>query len=330
MKIFTFDPGEAASEFQARGYVHVPRGVSPSLLSYASEQQMRFEQEADPSSQRFRERDFVLPDAETTLEELFDAVATVCGLDRSRMTLAESQLKGYPAGTNAQPALHKDRFASEIAVGIPLRAAPESRFVVYPDQHLEPNPFVSAAMWHRSLDPSQTPQVLFDGVQPVELDVQPGDAVIFRGARAYHGRTHAAGATVLYFKLNALRLDPVAADPSTRRGRENSLLLVDRLRDEEWLTAVAELSPRLTEVRRHYTRDGWQEVLLASVHGERDFRLTELGFRMVRALRGAMRVEQLLREVDIADAQWGHAISELRRMVRFGAIHLVAPVAPSR
>lgn len=324
MIVFTFDANEAVRDFQSSGLVHAKSGVSADFLEYARPQQDAFEQ-GDGSKVSFREMDFALPDLDETLQRIFDVVATVGRLDRARMTLAECQLKGYFESTPSAPTLHKDRLASEIAIGIPLRTAPESRFVAYPDRELEANPFSSSREWHRSLDPARFPQVLFDGVPPLELDVRPGAAVLFRGSRIYHGRSHGAGSTVLYLKLNALRLDPHGVDPSTRRHRKSSVLLFDRLTNDEWFDAVVDVSPRLTEMRRVYTRDGWQEIVLAVIHGERDLRLSEIELRIVRALPGPTPVRTALRRAGVSDGE--QSIGAIRRLVRFGVLDLIEPSA---
>ena len=102
-------------------------------------------------------------------------------------------------------------------------------------------------------------------IEPVKVDVRPGDVVLFRGSSIYHERVNAANTTLLYLKFNSMRLDPIGEDPSTPVQREVSLNILSNKSDEQLLDSVIEVSPKLERISRHYTRLYWKEVIQAYV-----------------------------------------------------------------
>src|SRR5205807_1861025 len=176
------------------------------------------------------------------------------------------------------------------------------------------SPPQSAAAWN--LRASEYPRpAKIDRPTLIELDARPGDVVIFRGSSIYHGRLYAARSSILYFKLNTMRLDPLGEDPSTELQRQKSLEILDRKSDGELIESMVELSPRLQHICRQYSRLGWNSVLRVSVSGEKEFTISDDDLAFFFALRGQRKVCDVLREYGVHNNQ---AMSHAPRLRRLG------------
>lgn len=323
---FRFAPAAHAEAFARDGYVHIPGGVDPAFLRYAV---AGWEAGAALPGFAFagkkQQRLFDFPERGDWPDGVKDAVAAVTGLDRARLTLCERHVKAYDPNAAEQPPAHKDRVASEVAVGIPLVVAPGSTVLLYPDDELTINPFESTALWRSSLDDDRLPEVVLRGKRCVELDLQPGDCLVFRGSSIYHERSRPAGTVVLYLKFNAMRLDPLGEDPSTAVARARSLELLASCSDEALLDLPVDVSPRLLQVSRHYTRLYWQEVIQAYVGGQRELTLSEQELAALRLADGRRTVREVIRRLGVPEPHLCDHAAMVRRLVARHALDLLDP-----
>lgn len=333
MAFFQFDPAAYAAEYARTGYVHVKAGVSREFVQYALQlAQDLMGADADLKAWKFAGKkmqflfDFPPGDQARDWRAMKDAVSALSGLDRTRLTLCERHIKVYDANAPEAPPPHKDRVASEVAVGFPLVIAEGSHLAIYPDRHTDPNRFATTELHRRSLDPEALPERLLAGIAPVKIDLQPGDVVLFRGSSLYHERMKPAKSIVLYLKFNALRLDPLGEDPSTQQQREASLERLATSSDEALLELALEASPRLDRVTRLYSRLAWSEILQAQVWGEKEFCISERELALIKAADGARPVAQLLDSLGCEPGEVPGALAAIRRLVRLQALELVPAV----
>jgi hypothetical protein len=248
---FAFDADKASKQFAETGWVHAPNGLTPEFFHALSVEIKRLVQDdkSELESWRFpgKKLQFLweLP-AGLSIETLCTAVAEVAGFDPDRTVLAERHLKVYGDSAEEMPPAHKDRSASTLTVGIGIEVPPESRLVIWPTQHLEPNPFPTSAEWRQSRRPDQLPEKVLDGIAPVEVDMRAGDVVLFRGAEIYHERYRPANTSVLYLKFNEVGLDPLGEDPRTPELEARSAAL---LADDLPHSFAVRVSPRVIGFR---------------------------------------------------------------------------------
>ena len=165
------------------------------------------------------------------------------------ITVAERHFKVYGDDVDPVWGAHKDRFGSELVVGIVLRKrGARSRFAVCAEAMRErgaASPLVanqhasSAALarfvgsrWHpvqamhhetcvkaaaaaaAAADAAGAPNAVPESAPPMFfVDDRPGDLVVFRGNVLDHGRWHAAGTSLLYIKLNGFGDNALGEDP---------------------------------------------------------------------------------------------------------------------
>jgi hypothetical protein len=321
MKIFDFDPTDYAERYATAGWVHVPSGIDGDFLAYLQ----------DYVARRFREKRvegvaiggtkdqalFEFPDEVDFPGELFDAVAAVCALDRSTMTLSERHIKAYDDDAPTDPPAHKDRFASQVSVGLSIDIPADSALVLYPHDHRETNPFNISAALRQSLDEDQLPENVLPGAREEVIEDSPGDVVMFPGSAMWHLRRNA---TNLYLKLNDFNSDPLGEDPETpvRRDRTLQLLAASDGRFED-LRPV--LSRRLDAVSRQYTREPGLEVLQAHVWDEAPVGLDPAELELLRDLDGRSSAGELVAAGLVTE-------TALRRLAGRGALDLLdAPQA---
>ncbi len=339
MKPFTFAPHALAAEYREKGYLHIREGVSRWFLRFAKEQlaQCRLSGQNELAAREIKNKKkqylFELPDDNDFLHELTGAIGALTNLPATQMLLSERHIMIYDENASSLPPLHKDRVASQVAVGIPLETSTDARIALLPDSARGVNLLDNAIYCARATE-SRAQSVqgwsLEDGEYPkeaelgipalVELDVRPGDLVVFAGSSIYHGRLNAAKSAALYFKFNTMGLDPLGEDPSTPARRENGMKILERKGDEELLRAVVQLSSRLQHVSRRYTRPDWTPVLQASVSGEKDLTLSDDDSRFLFALQGRRRVRDILIDLEISEEQFLSHVPRIRRLGKFGAI----------
>lgn len=343
MKAFTFAPDLFVDEFRKNNYVLIKGGVTGDLLRFATQQLTdsrksgRNELVAREIKSKKKQYLFDLPADPEFMAGLTTVIADLADLPIAEMTLSERHIMVYDDNASSVPPLHKDRFATQIAVGIPLEPCPDARVVLLPHCARSVNPLDNAvycpptdeltarstAKWNVCADsPAPTADANWNST-PVELDAQPGDVVIFAGSSIYHGRLSAAGSAVLYFKFNSMRLDPLGEDPATITQRYEGLGLLQRNTDEQLLSGLIELSPRLQRVSRHYTRLNWSTVLQAYVSGEKEFTIAEQDLAVLLSLRGRHTVRDALIASGVPEATLRSQMPRIRRLATLGAIDFV-------
>lgn len=339
MKPFTFAPREFTDDFKEKGFVHIRNGLNAEFLEFARGQLVgcRESGQNELSAREIKNKKkqylFDLPKDAAFLGELFTTVAAITGCSESGMTLSERHLMIYDENAAPVPPLHKDRVASEFSVGVPLEPSAYDRIVLLPWSAREQNLLDNAVYCERA--PNSPPQSaeawnLAAGEYPqpskierptlVELEARPGDVVVFKGSSIYHGRLYAARSSILYFKLNTMRLDPLGEDPLTDLLRQKTIEILRRRRDEELIESTVELSPRLEHISRQYSRLGWKSVLRASVSGEKEFTISDDDQSFLFALQGQRRVRDVLIELGVHNDQVISHAPRLRRLGTLGGI----------
>lgn len=288
IRVFCFDPADYRAEYSEHGWVHIREGVSAEFHEHAVEYVRR--ELAEHLLEGFaiqgkkEQALFEFPSDVDYPDELFDTVADLCGLKRASMTLSERHVQAYDQNAAPEPPAHKDRFPSQVSVGLSIAIPADSRLVLYPYDRRETNPFNTSAGLRRSLQPDELPERSLSGLREVELDDRDRDVVVFGGSTTWHLRRRAAGAINLYLKFNDFDCDPLGEDPHTAGRRRATLDALERQSDVELGRLVPVLSRRLDTVSRQLTRDDWRELLQAQVFGEEPFGLTPSQFEALRGL----------------------------------------------
>jgi len=242
-----------AKQFADKGYCLLKDAISLRFLEFAREQLAELERSGKgrlPDWQIKNKKTQYLIDFPSleNINALFDAVARITSRPRDLMTLSERHYKIYSPNADPNPNAHKDRFQSQYSLGVPLQLGTNSKVVLWPDQSRALNQHPSTAAWRESLPQAELPENVLAGIPPLEIDVRVGDAVIFLGSSIFHERINAAGTIMAYFKLNALRCDPLAEDPLVELRANKGQALLNSLDDHQILDTAAELSPRVLDI----------------------------------------------------------------------------------
>jgi len=330
--VFDFDPTAYAEEFRSKGYVLIKDGVTPEFIGLARKQLAAYRRdssrflsdwEIENKKQQYL---FDFPDADDNalLRGVMDTIAAVTGMASDKVTVSECHLKIYAPNAHPNPPAHKDRFASKIAVGIPLFMPTESAVIVYPNQSRDVNEFDSAEEWRNSLAESELPENALKNVKPENLFVGIGDVVMLSGSALYHERENGANAVLLYLKFNDMGLDPLAEDPFVDARRTATLENAARLKDRDLLESVVELSPRLVRISRHHTRNGWGTFLTAQAAGGNPFSLSEDEWALLRRIRSGQTARELLFYAGVPEAEIPVYVRCLRRLGEWGGIEILS------
>ncbi|HEX8648670.1 MAG TPA: hypothetical protein VF715_17375 [Thermoleophilaceae bacterium] len=316
MKIFNFDPAEHADRYAREGYVHIPNGIDPEFLAHLQ----------DYTAKRFQEKQvqgkaiggakeqalFDFP-AETDFPgELFDSVASVAGLNRDGMTLSERHIKAYDSDAPEYPVAHKDRFASQVSVGLSIDITEGSYLVLYPHTDVSVNPYNVSPQLLASLEPHERPEVVLKDAPEIRIEDKPGDVVMFRGSAMWHLRRFASNVTNLYLKMNDFNSDPLGEDPQTEPRAQRTLELLASA-NGSLPSLKPMLSRRLDVVARQTSRDG-QEVLQAHVWEQEPVVLSQAEWDVLHAIDGSRSV---------ADLGGSSIEGAIRRLAQRGVIELV-------
>ena len=324
MKMFDFDPAFYAPAFAERGFVHIPRGLTEGffeLLAAQVEGCLRGGLMPAFAVGDKQQAVYQLPRGPDFDRELFEAVGVVCGLDTPDMVLSEHHVKTYEPHAVPDPPAHKDRFASQVAVGFSIRVPEGSALVLYPDESLEVNPFNSSKELRASLSPERLPETSLADAGRVVIHDAPRDVIMFRGNAIWHLRSRPAGTTMLYLKFNVFNCDPLGEDPSTASRREETLRSLG-LPTSDLEGLVPLVGRRVDYVQRRYNRD-WKEVIGVVLWGENFFIIDEAELRALRAMDGRRRVRAVVERME--DSRNGTGLDKLRRLAARGVIDLVAP-----
>jgi hypothetical protein len=321
-RLFDFDPAQYAATFATAGFVHIPKGLNQEFYKTLSKQVDRFLQGElldEFAIGNKQQAVYEFPDNAQNLNQLFEAVGAVCGLNPKKLTLSERHIKIYESDANANPAAHKDRFASQIAIGFSVHVPEGSRLVLYPHDHLDVNPFNSSAGLRASLSPDRLPENILRTARRVEITDSPGDVMMFRGNRIWHLRSNPAGTKMLYLKLNDCNCDVLGEDPSSAECRKLTELSLTS-KDSELEKMIPLLGRKVDYVEKRYTRN-WKEVAGVVLHGEPSFTIDGEELRALRAMDGRRTVLSIVEEM-------GHStnptvgLRKIRRLAARGAVDL--------
>jgi hypothetical protein len=324
MRIFDFDLAEQRAVFERQGWVHVPGGIHPGFLAVLKdfvEQRGTHQVEGVGIGGRKEQALFEFPPETDFPGELFDTIASVCGLKRATMTLSERHLKVYDDDAPPDVPAHKDRFASGISVGLSIDIPEGSRLLLYPDHDRGVNPYNVSGALRRHLEPDQLPEVALRDAEPVEIADRGGDVVMFPGSDMWHVRRNQAGARNLYLKFNDFDCDPLGEDPTTPPRRERTLQAVE-LPDDELGGYVPVGGRQLDCLTRQYCRAGGPEVVWASVWDENPVQLSQVEIEIVRAAGDGVSLAEMAGE--LTDGR-GELFDAVRRLGRRGVLDLLAP-----
>ena len=327
-RIFSFNPADYVDEYKSKGWVHIKSGIDPefhSLLRASVAESLTDRRVEGRAIYGQKEQAiFEFPESVAFPDELFDFVAATCGLNRPTMTLSERHFKSYDENADPDPPAHKDRYASVVSMGLSIDIPTDSRLILYPFDDVGVNPFNVSSDFRNSLDPHERPEVILENAREVEIDDDGGDVIMFRGSAFWHKRRNAAGAVNLYLKYNDFDSDPLGEDPETEPRRTRTVEALGRT-NGGFSGMVPVLARRFDGVARQYTRNAWQEVLLADVWGADPFRVSEAELAILRAVDGARSVEALAGELAPNGAEPADTEAALRRLAERGAVDLLEP-----
>jgi hypothetical protein len=321
VQLFTFDPEACRDEYAAQGWLQIKGGASEEFCDYVRGFVEDHREGAPLSGKGIAgAKDQLLlelPDEAATVDELFDTVASLCGLRRNHLTLSERHVKMYQADADPLPRAHKDRYASQVAVGISIDVPEGSHLVLYPDVARDENVLLRAGLVDE-LMPEERPEVVLRSAPELTIFDAPGDVQVFPGSSVWHLRRNCARTVMVYFKMNDFDCDPLGEDPTTERTRAQTLATLDDT--DRFRAAHARLGRRLECVRREMARGTWVEMLYVNVWAERPQRISEEELALLEAVDDRS-VDQLVGSIDMPAA---HAEASLRRLASLGAVDLVS------
>lgn len=216
--MFTTDLSSYAQEFWRKGYINIQDAISPDFLRYCDEQLASKLETRESELHRHeiagkkKQCLFELPEDPTIREALYETVGIFLRVASKDVTLSERHYKLYSPSAPPFPIPHKDRRASEIAIGIPLQVHAESRLFLFPNQMRSTNPYASNKELREHSDVSALPEFALKDIQPIRIYSKRGDAVFFLGSSMFHERENAADAIILYLKFNSFGDDPLNED----------------------------------------------------------------------------------------------------------------------
>jgi hypothetical protein len=270
--LFAFDPEAQRVAYRRDGWVHVAGGATPAFHSAVCEQLgRRAAQRVERPGVSVAKDQFLFELSDPgLLDELFDTVHRICGLRRDVCTLSERHLNVYASDASPSPRPHKDRYASQVSVGISIVVPRGSHLVLWPDAARGENPLQRAGLTEE-LHPDHAPEVVLAGTDPIVIEDAPGDVMIFPGSDIWHTRRNPAGAVVLYFKCNEFGSDPLAEDPRTPLVERRSCELAAGVGSNG---TVAMRGRRFESVTREYSLGTMTDWLNVHVNGQRAQRIT--------------------------------------------------------
>lgn len=322
-KMVNFDPARYSEAFARHGYVHIPQGVTEGfhreLAKHVDEnfRTLTMKEFAIGDKQQAK---YEFPDDGDYVQEFFDAVGKVCGFKPGELVLSERHIKAYDTDADPDPHAHKDRFASQISVGISVHVQKGSTLVLYPYENTEVNPFNTSRRLRASLSPERYPEPEFNRMRRVEIQDSPRDVIIFRGHSTWHLRKNAALTTMLYLKLNAFNCDPLGEDPRTEeyRKRTHTAVAMDDGQLGQWTPLVGR---RVDYIHRYYNRD-WNEVLGVVLWNEDHFTIDDQEFALLKAADGKSTLETILGTMN-TNGDRGEVLQKVRRLANRGVIDLI-------
>ncbi len=321
-RIFCFDPTKYRDHFLKEGYVHIKGGVTEEFyneLVKQVEENMRTRTMKEFAIGDKQQAMYSFPEGGDYINEVKQAVSTVVGLPAEKIVMSERHIKAYDAGADPNPKAHKDRYASEISLGLSVHVKEGSTLVLYPYDENDINPFNASVHLRASFSPETAPEPKLARGRRVEIKDAARDVIMFRGHSIWHLRANPALTTMLYLKLNALNCDPLGEDSLTAQYRERSLALVESS-DTDLAGMVPLIGRRVDFFHKHYDRH-WQEVPGVVLFGEKHFTVDEDEWRLLHAIDSKRTVSEALRAAELP--QTGAGPDKIRRLARRGVLDLV-------
>jgi hypothetical protein len=320
--MFAVDLASWAPEYQSRGWVHVRSGATAEFCDYVRSY-IREEAGNDLHGKGIGgAKDQLLLDLPPELDletEVLEPIAGLAGLDPRYMTISERHIKVYTADAAPFPRPHKDRFASQVNVGISIDIPDGSHVVIFPETDVAPNPLLRAGLAD-SLPPDRLPDVVLAGDPGVEIHDRPGDLLAFPGASYWHLRRHSALAVIVYLKLNNFGSDPLGEDPRTAQRRDMTAYLLSA--DDRFAGAVPRLGAKFESVTREYARDFSTEWLNVNVWDRPPRMITEMELDAIRSVDGVSTVTALASKLASRAGARGLVIAAFARLCELGVIDL--------
>lgn len=210
--VFKYDPGTACKEFEEKGYVHLKDLLDDGFLAHLNRHYKDSVETAQNEKEDWKvygkKRQYVFDFAsDADAIEFRDGMATLLNYDKDAFTISERHLKVYDEGAQAFPAPHKDRAASSVSIGLPVHLPQGSSVCVFPELEFGPNPEERAVFMTDRDHPDL--EKIYELEKAVLLNESVGDLVVFLGSSIYHERVNAAGAAILYIKVNQDGRDPL-------------------------------------------------------------------------------------------------------------------------
>jgi len=324
MKLFDFDPADYAGYFAEHGWVHIENGQSPefhaALKRFVDTPSGAHKVEGATIGGQKQQALYEFPQDVDFPGELFDAVSQVCGLNRGTMTLSERHIKAYDDDVPAEPSPHKDRFASQIAIGLSISIPECSYLVLYPWTDRGRTPFNISTHMRSALPPEERTGNIVKDAKLVEIHDSDGDVVMFLGSAIWHVRHNAAKARNLYLKLNDFNSDPLGEDPSTDRRRERTMQLVTN-GGGELTSARPVLARRFESVTEQYSRL-WDHTMVAEVWDQAPVPLEDTDLKILRSLDGA-DLQGLTQTLEGEGIDPAKVAASVKRMAERGVLDLV-------
>ncbi len=325
MRAFSFDPAELAHEYEHQGWMHAPGGATDEfcdhvrrLVAAAVGDPLHGQGIGGSKEQLLLE----FPPAFDFHAELLVPMATLARLDPNRMTISERHVKMYLPDADPYPRPHKDRFASQVALGIAIEIPKNSHLVLYPDHARDVNPLLRAGLIE-SLPPAKQPEQALVDAREVAVFDRPGDVVAFPGASVWHLRRQSASTIIVYLKCNDFGSDPLGEDPRSVARRElTCCLLAD---DVAFHDAVPRLSTKFESVSREYGRDLRREWLNLKVWDQPSRMISEDEFQVLQAVDGRASVSSLSGACTTTEGDHAQVVAALRRLATLGALDVVLP-----
>jgi hypothetical protein len=323
-KIFDFDPSQYAEHFAREGYVHIKGGVTQEFfdkLVRQVEHNMKTKVMKEFAIGDKQQAMYEFPDDGTVYaEEVCEKVGAVCGLPAKDIVLSERHIKAYEANADPNPHAHKDRFASQISLGLSVHVKEGSTLVLYPYDELDINPFNTSRELRASLSPDRYPEPRLAQARRIEIKDAPRDVIMFRGHKIWHLRANPANTTMLYLKLNAFNCDPLGEDRRTAQLRKLTEVSVG-LSDEQLAESIALIGRRVDYVHRMYSRN-WKELIGVVLWGEKHFTIDDDELKLLQSIDGRRSVASVAAAVNGAGNR-KLVLDKVRRLAKRGVIDLV-------
>lgn len=324
MRVFDFDPVPQRHQWAREGWAHIKGAITADFLERARSFVRQCEAEDPLAGQGLngaKDQWRYEPPPDTDLYgELFEAVSAVCGLRADDLTLSERHIKRYREDADPDPTAHKDRLASQVAVGLSIDVPAGSHLVLYPWNDVRVNPFLTTSL-RDSLGPDELPEVVLRGARAVEIHDAPGDVIMFPGSAVWHLRRRSAGTINLYLKCNALGCDPLGEDPATEVVEQHTSALLAACDGESLRSCVPRLARRFEWAGRLSGR-AWAEMPFAKVWGSSPLPVSETQLRVLEVVDGQLAWGELAEKVD-GTAPAGRVDEEIRALAQRGLIDLV-------